>query len=122
MRLVLDALEGQYIPMGYGIAYRDFSRDVNIAYPLGLHFLVRWARDVHFWLMSVERPGYRERIELAAYQRGVAMMKQFHENHEAFAYKKGVADERRRALMEFDAYMEQRKHERETLREKEQEQ
>ena len=71
--MILDALvgEGERIPWGYGISYRDFERDTKVAYPLGIHFLVRWARDFRFWLMTVGRPGYRERYEQAVYHLGV---------------------------------------------------
>ncbi len=62
--------EGDLIPTGYGIAYRDFNMDMKVAYPLILHLVVRWVRDARFWLMSVGRPGYREEIEQAAYLMG----------------------------------------------------
>lgn len=65
--------EGERIPFGYGVAYRDFCLDTKVAYPLLVHFVVRWARDFRFWLMSVGRPGYREQIEHAAWQNGYGL-------------------------------------------------
>jgi hypothetical protein len=61
--------EGGVIPFGYAIAYQDFYRDVKVAYPIPIHFIVRWLRDLRFWLMSVGRPGYRERIEQELFQK-----------------------------------------------------
>jgi hypothetical protein len=55
--------EGQIIPWGYAVAYRDFDRDTKVCYPIPLHLLVRWVRDFRFWFMRVGRPGYRERLE-----------------------------------------------------------
>lgn len=63
--------EGQRIPWGWGIAYRDFERDAKLAYPIPIHFLVRWARDLRFWLMTVGRPGYREKVESEFFRRGL---------------------------------------------------
>ena len=62
--------EGERIPTGYGIAWRDFDTDYKVAYPLVLHLVLRWLRDAKFWLMSVGRPGYREQVEREAYYRG----------------------------------------------------
>lgn len=63
--------EAQRIPWGYAISHRDFDTDWKVAYPIPLHFFVRWSRDVRFWLMSVGRPGYRERVERECYYKGV---------------------------------------------------
>ena len=112
--------EGQLIPMGYAIAYRDFDLDMKVAYPIPLHFLVRWFRDFRFWLMSVGRPGYRENIESAAYRRGVECEIEVHRRLEQDYYNRGfetgVREERGRALREFDAYVAQRSKEREDHR------
>ena len=59
--------EGELFPTFYGPAYRDFDREVTVCYPLGLHLLMRWMRDLWCWLMVVGRPGYRENLETKAY-------------------------------------------------------
>ena len=42
--------EGQRLPHGYGLAYRDYSRDCGVFYPIPLNFLVRIAREIYFIL------------------------------------------------------------------------
>ena len=72
MNLTYDKYEGECIPWGWAVSYRDFDRDVGVCHPIPLHLLRRWARDLRFWLMSVGRPGYRERVERIAYLAGRA--------------------------------------------------
>ena len=47
----------------YATAYKDFDKEVRVAYPIGIHLLVRWSRDLLYWIKLVGRPGYRERLE-----------------------------------------------------------
>ncbi len=63
--------EGQVMPRGYAVSYRDIRMQTTICYPLGIHFLVRWSRDSLFWLMRAGYPGYRQRIEHELYWDGV---------------------------------------------------
>ena len=57
--------EGLPLPRGYAVAYRDFLVNSKVCYPLGIHLIVRWARDLIFWLGRVGYPGYRQRHEQA---------------------------------------------------------
>ena len=59
------------MPWWYAPAWRDFPREVYICMPMGLHLLARWARDCWFWLHEVGLPGYRQRVEHAAYMAGI---------------------------------------------------
>ena len=64
--------EGETLPWGYAIAYRDFCIDRQVSYPIGIHFIVRWSRDLLFWISYVGYPGYRQRIEHEAWLKGRA--------------------------------------------------
>ena len=112
MKLAVEVPEGGYIPNWYGIAYRDFDRDTKVAYPLFLHLLVRWVRDFKFWLMSVARPGYRERVEHAAWARGRRAGEALLDSMCKNAYAKGLVDGEvqyiQRALADLDARRRQR--------------
>ena len=38
--------EGEIIPRGYGIAYRDFASYISVCYPVPLNWIVRAGREV----------------------------------------------------------------------------
>jgi len=59
------------IPFGWAISHRDFIRNTKIAYPIGIHFIVRWSRNIFFWLMGVGYPSYRQQIEHKVYLAGM---------------------------------------------------
>lgn len=61
---------GTMIPFGYGIAWRDFADNRQVMYPIPFNIIIRWLRDLHYWLMVVGRPGYREKVERIAYLNG----------------------------------------------------
>ncbi len=63
--------EGNAAPRGYGLSYRDYLMNSTVWYPLGLHLIVRWARDFHFWLVKVGYPGYRQRAMHRVFLLGV---------------------------------------------------
>lgn len=65
MRLNYLVPWGELIPRGYAPSYRAPDRDCVVCYPWGLHWLVRWARDLKFWIMYVGYPGFRDRTEFA---------------------------------------------------------
>jgi len=96
------------IPSGYAIAYRDFSLDTKIAYPIPLHFVVRWARDFRFWLMTVGRPSYRERIEGVAFRAG----REIAYEQYAMGVRDGRRLETRDTLARLETYVAKRKEER----------
>lgn len=65
------------IPVGYAPAWRDWGSDRDVCFPIGLHWLVRWARA--FWLWTLG-PTHEEtemgkrlaRERKLAYDRGYA--------------------------------------------------
>ncbi len=70
-------MEGEQIPTGYRIAYRERIWGDTICYPIGVHLLARWVRRI--WEQSFRyRPSKFEAIlaEVAreAYKKGVAQM------------------------------------------------
>ena len=50
------------LPWGYGIAYKDYSMALAVCYPLGLNWLVRWARELYF-LICAPKNDYWEKKE-----------------------------------------------------------
>lgn len=80
------------IPWGWAIAYRDFNLEAKAAYPIFVHFLVRWERDFLYWLMKAGRPGYRERVEQAAFRKGLAQERGVTERLEAYARERGYTE------------------------------
>ena len=62
--------EGEMIPHWWAVAYRDFDRDVAICYPIPLHLIIRWLRDIRHWFMHIGRPGYAERREHELFMAG----------------------------------------------------
>ena len=72
MRLSLEYLkaEGARIPLGYGPAWRDYEREFIVCYPLGLHLIMRWARDLRHWFMEVGYPGHYDQVTMARYVKG----------------------------------------------------
>ena len=46
MNIRREVLQGARIPPWHRIAYRDFFRDCAVAYPIGLHIVVKLCRRV----------------------------------------------------------------------------
>lgn len=54
MKFVREVRPEEALPRGYGVAYRDYCRNVTVCTPVPFNWLVRWARDA--WGF-VARPG-----------------------------------------------------------------
>ena len=54
--------EGEMIPRGYGLAYRDFATNHLIAYPVPLNWLVRASRGLRYKL-KVPRGGWEKELQ-----------------------------------------------------------
>lgn len=88
MRKVLTSQyieQGGVIPKGYAVAYRDLRLQTEVAYPLGIHLIIRWSRDLLFWMMRVGYPGYRQRMEheifLIGVEEGIKRTTQFNPSY-----------------------------------------
>ena len=55
MNMRREVREDEWAPRGYAIAYYDLVRNQAIAYPLGLHWVVRGARSFYHWTMRYRR-------------------------------------------------------------------
>lgn len=70
--------EGGMLPRGYATAYDQwqYSPVRHVTYPVGVHFLVRWARELYWWVVRFDLQEARIRAlrhrELAAFDRGYA--------------------------------------------------
>jgi len=60
---------GERIPKFYAVAYRDWERDFTVIYPIGIHWLVRWWRDLLFW-SRFSFKNKRHRMEEELFMRG----------------------------------------------------
>ncbi len=75
--------EGDKIPNGYGVAWRQPGLDCTVIMPVPLNLIVRFFREL-WWMIRVPQwGGRRERLEMRAYVRGRA-----YEN--IAAYERGV--------------------------------
>ncbi len=67
--------QAEVVPPWYGLAYRDLIRAQAIAYPIGLHLVVRWSRDL-WYRFILPKPLWMERrmleVRKTAYQEGFA--------------------------------------------------
>lgn len=57
-----QALQGEKLPWGYGLAYWLPHAHASVCYPVPFNLVVRWARNLYFW-MSCPKPTYKERCE-----------------------------------------------------------
>ena len=58
-----ELMEGSKVPWGYGLSYWHPTKDAAVCYPVLLHLIVRWCRDLWFWIVGVGFPGTRSRWE-----------------------------------------------------------
>lgn len=61
-----ECKEGERLGLIWGCAWHDFSRNVSVCYPLGSHWLVRWAMGLHMRLFRRWKPSRWERELMAA--------------------------------------------------------
>ena len=61
---------GSIPPWGYGLAYRRFDQDVGVFYPIPLHWIVRHARNVYFWVRFSHNQNFHERKEREIFKAG----------------------------------------------------
>jgi len=109
--------EGEAIPAGYAISYRDFACLRSAAYPIPLHFLVRWWRDMVCWIMVVGLPSYRDDFERRIYRKAWDAVIERHriawdksrELEYARGFAAGIVQEQQDALVRFDVWMAERR-------------
>ena len=54
-----DRKQGEMIPKGYGVAWRNYTTATTTLIPIPLNFLLAWIREVYFRLIT----GPRDRLE-----------------------------------------------------------
>ena len=72
MNIRREVLPGARIPPWHRIAYRDFGLDCAIAYPIGLHVVVKlcrrvWEWSYRYWPSRLEQLHSKARIEGYSY-------------------------------------------------------
>lgn len=111
MKFQAKVLEGESAPFGHGYAYRDFITRTTISYLVPFNFIVRWIRDLWFWLI-MKRSGYQEKIERRFYHTG---LREGNEIGYRRGYSDGVRDgvkiENERVLRNFNQLVEDRRNE-----------
>ena len=55
--------EGNKVPWGYGLSYWRYESLTAVCYPILLHLIVRWCRDLWFWIVKAGFPGTRSQWE-----------------------------------------------------------
>lgn len=56
----MEITEGGVLPLGYGIAWRNYNRMTFTAFVIPFNHTARWCRDLWYWLAKPR--GYREQI------------------------------------------------------------
>ena len=64
-----EVYHGEIIPKYYGIAWREFHRDVAVAYPIPFNIAFSCIRDVYIWFMH-GRNGWLDKKLDASYNIG----------------------------------------------------
>lgn len=62
--------EGARIPFWWGVSYLSWESDRAICYPIPLNLLIRWSRDLYYWIKATRRFGWRDNQVIDAYARG----------------------------------------------------
>jgi hypothetical protein len=58
--------EAEKVPFGYGLAYWDWARRVEVVYPIPINLIVRLARSFYFALMKgLFKSRYEQEIQRA---------------------------------------------------------
>lgn len=60
--------EGEATPFWYGLAYRDFARDVYILLPIPINIIVRVAREIYWACVRLWRNDIEDRIAREAHK------------------------------------------------------
>jgi hypothetical protein len=58
--------QGEAVSAGYGAAWFDYWRGAAVCYPVPVHWLVRWARELYFRWHMARHAWTSRRRELAA--------------------------------------------------------
>ncbi len=82
-KLIVLLGEGEVVPFWYGLAYKDFTRDVCVFLPIPINFIIRASREF-YWLMMKAWPNKLERKiheeTHAAFERGKQMGREHERN------------------------------------------
>ena len=99
--------EGGRIPRGHGRAYTDFATGHEVCFPLPFNWLVRWARQLYWWLVWPKKDAM-EKVFAAGVKRGREGLRESNER----AYQRGVdeANEKQVAVTLDDVLTEVDKH------------
>lgn len=62
---------GEIVPRCYGLAYQCWDRRGAMAYPIPINLLVRWGRNLHWWLMCTITPSWADQQRLTWYKLGL---------------------------------------------------
>ena len=68
-KMIIRISQGEEIPRGYGIAYRDYVRDIAICYPIIINWIVWIFRELYIRI-SITPNGILEKQSRAIYKRG----------------------------------------------------
>ena len=72
-RVVMDNLlipEGELLPRGYGVAWREPDMDGVVVMPIPLNIITCWVRWAWHWFRHGLQPSAFDRAVVEAYQRG----------------------------------------------------
>ena len=51
MKYRIELRQGEAIPRGYGLAYKQYHSLTFVCYPIPINIIVRVSREIEYWLM-----------------------------------------------------------------------
>lgn len=90
--------EGQRIPWGWGMAYRDFARDTAVCWPLPFNWFVRWVHQLYWFLVWPKKDALEH-----AYVRGVGQGREGLYDATTRSYNQGFENGKKVVLGLFEA-------------------
>lgn len=92
-----DQKQGEMIPKGYGVAWRNYEVATTILIPIPLNFLLAWIREGYFRLIA----GPRDRLE----QQIIASLSEDEARGYQDGFKVGEKAAAKRAQILIDAFL-----------------
>ena len=93
MKLIVEIKECEMYPPFYRIAWREYDRDVTIAAPIPLCYILNWGRALwHLTYKMSIRQSEKDRIFREGERKGIDVSTVVIERLKQKAYKRGVDD------------------------------
>ena len=72
--------EAELIPRGYGVAWKEWDRNLIVCLPLGVNLVARWLRSAWHWTKCSYQPSLIDRMYEVGYHAGQNDQRRRHED------------------------------------------